>query len=400
MGIRQKIRLGFFALGLLLFFSGLMSYFELNKLSNSTRNMLDASLKNMELSKEMLDAVQDQNTALLQIMVTGSAEYDSLLFAGRAKFDAAIREAKISIRDLRGLDSIYAANVQYTGVINNFFDNRAKTGRSDMNWFVGVYKTSYYDLTASIKNFMVSSQSVMDAKTAQLESNAYRAIMPGIIALAIAIIIIVMFSYFIDLYYVRPVLKITEGLHNYLNSKIPFKITMEGRDEVHKLKEYIEAEIRHNNLEEYISQVLIPTEKVYTIRNGKKVSKEKVSYPGYVLVEAAFVGQIPIIIRNTPNVLGFLGDTKEDSRKMNATPLRPQEVARILGRVDEMNAMEEENEIPFFVGETVKVTDGPFSSFQGTIEAVDNERKKLTVSVKIFGRKTPMELGFTQVEKE
>ena len=87
MGIRQKIRLGFFALGLLLFFSGLMSYFELNKLSNSTRNMLDASLKNMELSKEMLDAVQDQNTALLQIMVTGSAEYDSLLFAGRAKFD-------------------------------------------------------------------------------------------------------------------------------------------------------------------------------------------------------------------------------------------------------------------------------------------------------------------------
>ncbi len=87
-----------------------------------------------------------------------------------------------------------------------------------------------------------------------------------------------------------------------------------------KVKEYIEAEIRHNHLEDYISQVLIPTEKVYTIRNGKKVSKEKVSYPGYVLVEAAFVGQIPIIIRNTPNVLGFLGDTKEDSRKMNATP--------------------------------------------------------------------------------
>lgn len=166
-----------------------------------------------------------------------------------------------------------------------------------------------------------------------------------------------------------------------------------------KVKEYIEAEIRHNHLEDYISQVLIPTEKVYTIRNGKKVSKEKVSYPGYVLIEAAFVGQIPIIIRNTPNVLGFLGDTKEDSRKMIATPLRPQEVARILGRVDELSTMEE-SETPFCVGETVKVTDGPFSSFQGTIETVDNERKKLTVSVKIFGRKTPMELSFTQVEKE
>ena len=167
-----------------------------------------------------------------------------------------------------------------------------------------------------------------------------------------------------------------------------------------KVKEYIEAEVRRNRLEDYVSQVLIPTEKVYTIRNGKKISKEKVSYPGYVLVEAAFVDQIPYIIRNVPNVLGFLGDTKEDSRQMKATPLRPQEVSRILGRVDELNNMEEENEVPFFVGEVVKVTDGPFSSFQGTIETVDNERRKLTVSVKIFGRKTPMELSFTQVEKD
>ena len=167
-----------------------------------------------------------------------------------------------------------------------------------------------------------------------------------------------------------------------------------------KVKEYLDKEIRLGHLEDYISQVLIPTEKYYTIRNGKKVSKEKVSYPGYVLIEAALVGQIPMIIRNIPNVLGFLGETKEDGRKMNAAPLRPQEVARILGRVDEINAMEDENEITYIVGEAVKVTDGTFSSFQGTIEAVDNERKKLTVSVKIFGRKTPMELSFTQVEKE
>lgn len=167
-----------------------------------------------------------------------------------------------------------------------------------------------------------------------------------------------------------------------------------------KVKEYIEKEIQHAHLEDYISQVLIPTEKIYAIRNGKKISKERVSFPGYVLIEAAFVGEIPYIIRNIPNVLGFLGDTKEQSRSMLATPLRPQEVSRILGRVDEMSQSEEENEIPFFVGETVKVTDGPFSSFSGTIEAVDNERKKLTVSVKIFGRKTPMELSFMQVEKE
>ena len=167
-----------------------------------------------------------------------------------------------------------------------------------------------------------------------------------------------------------------------------------------KVKEYIDAEVRHLGLEHLVSQVLIPTEKVYSIRNGKKVSKERVSYPGYVLVEAAMVDEVPYVLRNTPNVLGFLGETKEESQRLIATPVREAEVARILGRVDQMSAGEEENVIPFFVGETVKVTDGPFSSFSGTIEAVDEERKKLTVSVKIFGRKTPMELSFMQVEKE
>ncbi len=167
-----------------------------------------------------------------------------------------------------------------------------------------------------------------------------------------------------------------------------------------KVKEYIDNEVRRSHLEHLIAQVLIPTEKIYSIRNGKKVSKERVSYPGYVLVEAAMVGEVPYMLRNTPNVLGFLGDSKEESKRLIATPIRPQEVARILGRVDEMSEGVEENEVPFFVGETVKVTDGPFASFSGTIETVDEERKKLTVSVKIFGRKTPMELNFTQVEKE
>jgi transcriptional antiterminator NusG len=167
-----------------------------------------------------------------------------------------------------------------------------------------------------------------------------------------------------------------------------------------KVKEYIESEVRLLGLDHLVSQVLIPTEKVYTIRNGKKVSKERVSFPGYVLVEAAMIDEVPYVLRNTPNVLGFLGDSVEESKRLIATPVRPQEVARILGRVDEMSQGEEENEIPFFVGETVKVTDGPFSSFSGTIEQVDEERKKLTVSVKIFGRKTPMELSFMQVEKE
>lgn len=165
-----------------------------------------------------------------------------------------------------------------------------------------------------------------------------------------------------------------------------------------KVKEYIEAEVRNGAYADYISQVLIPTEKVYHIQNGKKISKERVSYPGYVLVEAALVGEVPHVLRNTPNVMGFLGDPKDTT--LGAIPLRQSEVDKILGRVDEMVENEEINEIPYLVGECVKVTDGPFSSLNGIIEEVDNEKKKLTVSVKIFGRKTPMELNFTQVEKE
>ncbi len=161
-----------------------------------------------------------------------------------------------------------------------------------------------------------------------------------------------------------------------------------------KVKEQIESEIAHLKLEEYVSQILIPTEKIYQIRNGKKISKERSFFPGYVLIEAALVGEIPHILRNIPNVLGFLGTGGV------ATPLRMAEVNRILGKVDELAESDEELNIPYIVGETVKVIDGPFNSFSGIIEEVNEEKKKLKVSVKIFGRKTPVELSFMQVVKE
>ncbi len=163
-----------------------------------------------------------------------------------------------------------------------------------------------------------------------------------------------------------------------------------------KVKEYIESEISRLNLQDYISQVLIPTEKVYQIRNGKKISKERNFFPGYVLIEATLVGEIQHILRNVPNVIGFLTERQDDE----PTPLRMSEVNRILGKVDELAAGDEEINVPFYVGETVKVIDGPFNSFSGIIEEVNEEKKKLKVMVKIFGRKTPLELSFMQVEKE
>lgn len=163
-----------------------------------------------------------------------------------------------------------------------------------------------------------------------------------------------------------------------------------------KVKEYIEYEIARLNLEKYIAQVLIPTEKVYQIRNGKKISKERNFFPGYVLVEAALIGEIPHILKNITNVIGFLGAKGDEL----PTPIRMSEVNRILGKVDELAEGNEELNVPFYIGETVKVIDGPFNSFTGVIEEVNEEKKKLKVMVKIFGRKTPLELSFMQVEKE
>lgn len=162
-----------------------------------------------------------------------------------------------------------------------------------------------------------------------------------------------------------------------------------------KVKEYLDSEIERLHYEDYISQVLIPTEKVYQIRSGKKISKERTFFPGYVLVEAALVGEIPLLLTNAPNVIGFLGTKDGDP-----VPLRKSEINRILGKVDELNASDEEINVPFCVGESIKVIDGPFNSFTGIIEEVNDEKKKLKVMVKIFGRKTPLELSFMQVEKE
>ena len=164
-----------------------------------------------------------------------------------------------------------------------------------------------------------------------------------------------------------------------------------------KVKEYIHAMVaQHEDIAKNVGQVLIPTEKVVTVRNGKRVVKEKNRFSGYVFVEASLVGETQQQLRNVPNVLGFLTAAKADTHPM---PMTPSEVAHMLGTVDELQDVPEEIVIPFEVGESVKVTDGPFNGFDAVIEEISTEKKKLKVVVKIFGRKTPMELGFMQVEK-
>jgi transcriptional antiterminator NusG len=163
-----------------------------------------------------------------------------------------------------------------------------------------------------------------------------------------------------------------------------------------KVKEYLELEVSRMNLADYVAQILIPTERVFQIKNGKKISKEKAYLPGYVLIEAALVGEVSHLVKNIPNVIGFLGAEKGGE----PLPMRQSEVYRILGKVDELSETEEEMNIPYQIGDPVKVIDGPFNSFNGVIEEINEEKKKLKVMVKIFGRKTPLELNYLQVEKE
>ena len=163
-----------------------------------------------------------------------------------------------------------------------------------------------------------------------------------------------------------------------------------------KVKEVIDAEVRRSNMGAYISQVLIPMEKFYQIKDGKKVSKERNILPGYVLLEADLTGEIAHTLKQLPNVIGFLGAEKG----RDPVPMRMTEVNRILGKVDEMAETGEAIHNPYHVGETIKVIDGPFNGFNGVIEEINEEKKKLKVMVKIFGRKTPLELSFMQVEKE
>ena len=162
-----------------------------------------------------------------------------------------------------------------------------------------------------------------------------------------------------------------------------------------KVKEYLEKAIVNNDvLKDNVGEILLPTEKYAVLRNGKRVIKEKLYLPGYVLIQARLQGEVAHTLRFMPNVLGFLGGLD------NPSPVKQADINRILGSAEESTIEVAEVAVPYNVDDAVKVTDGPFSGFSGIIEAVNAEKRKLRVMVKIFGRKSPLELSFSQVEKE
>lgn len=164
-----------------------------------------------------------------------------------------------------------------------------------------------------------------------------------------------------------------------------------------KVEEYINSALITSSLfQEYVSQVLVPTEKTVSLKNGKRVEKDRNLLPGYVLVECYLCDESFPLLRNIPNVLGFLSGGKTTAKP---DPVSQEEVNKLVGIASESETRAA-SEITFLVGESVKVVDGPFSGFKGTVQGVSQEKHKLKVVVTIFDRQTPVELGFNQVEKE
>ena len=164
-----------------------------------------------------------------------------------------------------------------------------------------------------------------------------------------------------------------------------------GQEE--KIKNFLEEEIKRLRLEEQVTQVLIPKEEVIEMRDGKKKSKTRVFFPGYMLVEMLLNKNTEHLLLNTPQVINFVGPRNKPQ------PLRKHEVDRILGHVDR-SAQAQVVEVPFEVGDTIKVIDGPFKDFTGVVRDLNLEKRKVKVMVSIFGRSTPIELDFLQVSTD
>ena len=161
-----------------------------------------------------------------------------------------------------------------------------------------------------------------------------------------------------------------------------------------KVKIHLENEIKLANLGERISAVMVPQEKIFEVKDGKKKSKTRTFFPGYILVEAVLDKEVKHFVLNTPSVMGFVGGVKGEP-----VALQPDEVRRLVGKMEERKDVEV-MAVPFHIGEPVKVIDGPFNNFSGIVQAVNEEKMKVRVMVSIFGRKTPVELDFNQVEVE
>lgn len=269
-GMRKRVTVGFLSIVSLLFISGMLSFFELGSLSRDTGDILKASRRNIELAKEMLDAAHELNVALIHRSVYADRTYDSLCRSSMQRLERVHLTAQQEALDRSFLDSLSFATTEMKILVDRYLTAATRRAEQEAaaailadtlphadslavvlpaevsmptadHWYTEEFEASYTRLTASVKAFMTSTQSSLAPRTEQMKKNAYRAVTPVLIALAVMIAIVLMFYYFMTIYCVNPILGMNKSLGDYLSFKLPFAVKAECKDEVLELKEKIDT---------------------------------------------------------------------------------------------------------------------------------------------------------------
>lgn len=257
-GIRKRVTVGFLSIVCLLFFSGMVSFFELSHLSRDTDEILRANQRNIELAKEMLSAAHEQNVAFIQLSVFGDRSYDSLTRAGMDRLERTLAVAQREAIDKSFLDSLAVATTELRLLTDNFLlngvgvtyvpvpgiqgtDSVRKVNYVSETWYHNKYDGLYRRLTTAIQSYMTSTQSSLAPRAEQMKKNAYRAVTPVLISLLVMIAIVLMLYYFMTIYCVNPIVGMNKALGDYLSFHIPFRVRTPGRDEMAELQEKIET---------------------------------------------------------------------------------------------------------------------------------------------------------------
>lgn len=260
-GLRKRVTVGFLSIVCLLFFPGMISLIELGHLSRDTGEILKANERNIELAKEMLDAAHEQNVALIRLSVFGDRSRDSLCRASMERLENTLLVAQNEAFDKSFLDSLAFATTELRIVTDNYLAFGDLRDRSDslaakpaagqpdslgIKWYNEEYEALYGRLTAAIKNYMTSTQSSLAPRAEQMKKNAYRAVTPVLISVAVMIAIVLMLLYFLSIYCVSPIERMNKSLGDWLAFRIPFNVKGDLKDEVLELKERIETLINQS----------------------------------------------------------------------------------------------------------------------------------------------------------
>lgn len=252
-GMRKRVTVGFLSIVCLLFFSGMVSFLELSHLSRDTGEILKANKRNIELAREMLDAAHEQNIALIRLSVFGDRSCDSLCRTSMERLESTLLLAQSEALEKSFLDSLAFATTELRLLTDNFLafggagsgtaapDAGSRADSLGGRWYSDEYQVLYGRLTAAIKSYMTSTQSSLVPRAEQLKKNAYRAVTPVLISLAVMIAIVLMLFYFMSIYCVAPIERMNKGLGDWLAFRVPFAVKGDCKDEVLELKEKIET---------------------------------------------------------------------------------------------------------------------------------------------------------------